>query len=171
MISADIEKMQKLLTPTAAKLQSKGIKSVSSRVINLCELSSNLFREMMIKHMIAAFEKVYGLKSDLIKEINSDKISSLANDYSSWDYIYTRTPPYTFSNKGHFPWGNVEIYLKIEKERLAKVSIFTDSMNWELPLLIQKSICGCKFRYKDISSRLFSVLEEDIASDIINLLF
>lgn len=171
MICTDIEKMQKLLTPTKAKLQSKGIKSVSSRVINLCELSSDLTCDMMIKHMIAAFEKVYGLKPDLIKEINSDKISSLAKEYSSWDYIYTKTPPYTFSNKGHFSWGNIEIYLKIEKGSIAEASIFTDSMDWELPQILQKCICGCKFRYNDISPHLFGELKEEVGKDIMSLLF
>ena len=47
LINTDFDKMTRLLTPSSAKLNAKGVKSVSSRVINLNEINSKLTADTM----------------------------------------------------------------------------------------------------------------------------
>ena len=54
----------KYLTPSKVKLESKGVASVRSRVINLTELVPTLSVAQMADAMVKAAEKVYGLEAE-----------------------------------------------------------------------------------------------------------
>ena len=54
----------KYLNPSQVKLESKGVASVRSRVINLCELKPALTTELMCQAMTEAFAKIYGLSPE-----------------------------------------------------------------------------------------------------------
>ena len=105
LISADKEKLTKYLTPPKAKLQSKGVKSVKSRVVNLAEINPALTVDAMKKHMVCAFEKVYGLSSSPFAITDSSEISAIAEKYASWEYLFAPSLPFTFSCEGNFSWG------------------------------------------------------------------
>ena len=61
LVNADMTKMGRYLSPSTAKIASKGVDSVRSRVVNLRELCPDLTIEKMAEAMNRAFEQVYGL--------------------------------------------------------------------------------------------------------------
>lgn len=170
MISADTERMQRYLTPPKAKLQAKGIKSVKSRVVNLSQLSQNLTCEDMKKHMISAFEKVYGMKADLLKDIDKEYILNLADKYGSWEYLYGTPLPFSFECEDKFDWGYVQLQMEVTDGVIKSVQLYTDSMDWTLPELLQKALINCRFDIKDIKNAITGVLPQGIAEDLIYML-
>ena len=64
LVSSDKTKLQKYLTPPLSKLESKGVKSVKARVINLSELSENITIKSMTAFMLKAFEDSYVLAAE-----------------------------------------------------------------------------------------------------------
>ena len=109
LVNADIEKLGRYLTPPKAKLEAKGVKSVKSRVTNLCEFSSTLTCETVKKLLLTAFEEVYGLSATKIENVDKKTVLELANLYGSWNYVYGATLQFNVACSGKISFGNVEL--------------------------------------------------------------
>lgn len=173
LISADMEKMQRYLSPSKAKLAAKGVSSVRSRVVNLQELSPSLTCEVMKEYMIRAFGEVYGAKCEEISLSQADlsAVSALAKEYGSWDYLYGAPLPFSYECEGRFPWGGVQIQLEAKSGVILGAKVYSDAMDWALPGLIEKSLVGCRFRKEDIAQALQAAVSDmEIAKDLYSLL-
>lgn len=166
MICADTEKMQRYLTPSKAKLEAKGVKSVRSRVVNLSELSPSLTCEGMKKHMICAFEKVYNLKASFLSTTDIHQINALAESYQSDDYIYGGSAPFTFSCDKGFSWGQLQLQLDVKNGIIAGVKAYTDSMDFTLAEKLQSALLSVRFNIADMEKALFSTIPPSLAADI-----
>lgn len=171
LISSDINKVQKFLTPSKEKLNAKGVKSVKSRVINLSDISNEITFDKMKKAMIEAFEDVYNLKTTEIKNTDLENPSKYFELYSSWNYIYGSSPPFNFSCDGHFSWGNIQVQLEIIKGIIQSVNIYTDSMDWNLSSNIKNAITGKTFEFEIVKKALDLHIETNLSRDITNLIF
>ncbi len=170
LINADIPNMQRYLTPPKAKLEAKGIKSVKSRVVNLSELSPVLSCQAMTDYMISAFEDIYGMKAIFWKSINPDKIIPLAKHYGSWEYLYGTLPPFSFTCEGHFSWGHIELNMQISNGIIKYVKVYTDTLEWNLPEIINTALFECRFEIPIMSAALTNALPHKLAEDIVSLL-
>lgn len=164
MINTDFEKIKRYLTPSEKKLSAKGVKSVQSRVVNLCEFSPDLDCEKMKEYMIFSFEDVYGLKSEAIS-LDRLKIAPLKEVYSSPDYLYKKTPPFSLTLKDKFPWGEIEINLNVKEGIIDEVLVYTDALDWKLAEKIKTSLTGCSFEKEAFEK----ALPDEIAKDISGL--
>lgn len=170
LISADMEKMQRYLTPPKAKLTAKGVKSVKSRVVNLSELSEGLTCEQMRTHMIFAFQQVYGLPAEQMEPFDTKTILPLANEYGSWDYLYGKTIPFTVSCEGHFSWGHVELLMQVEAGIIRSAQVYTDAMDSTLAHTVTSTITGCPLQEAAISDAFTKALPQTVAEDFISLI-
>ena len=162
--------MQRYLTPPKAKLQAKGVKSVGARVVNLSELAKDLTCEKMCTHMLTAFEAVYGYTPTAINVTDAETISQYAEKYSSWDYLYSNTIPFTASAEGQFSWGHAKLLLEINSGKIADAQLFTDAMDASLPDVVCPLLVGCRLDAAEIEQQLTSQLSEQLAYDFSSLL-
>ena len=170
LISADKEKLQRYLTPPKAKLLSKGVKSVKSRVINLSEIAPDLTTSKMKEYMLTAFKQVYALSPTPYNITDTKEIESLSEKYSAWEYLYAPSFPFSFSCEGNFPWGNIEIQLDVKSGVIQSAKIYTDAMDWTVSPLMEEALKGCVFRINEIENALSKKLDEVTFSDILALL-
>ncbi len=166
LVSSNMKEMSKYLTPSKAKLESKGVKSVESRTINLSELSHELTCEKMAEHMLSAFEEVYGLPITQIIDIDSSKISQFADEFSSWEYIYGKSFPFSISFKNSFNWGEIDLQLQITNGVISSVKLYTDSMDWQLSTLVENALLNSRFELKSMQQALTCALPNSFADDI-----
>lgn len=170
LISSDMKRLQRYLTPPKAKLSAKGVKSVKSRVVNLTEFEPSLTPEIMKEQLILAFGKVYGIEPHFIPPIPYEKISDTASEYSKWEYLYGRKLPFTLSCEKQFPWGNVNLRINAKGGIIEDVELYTDSMDWSLKDTLKSALTGCRFEIKSIKEALISKLPYEIAMDFYLLL-
>lgn len=170
LVNADKQKLGKYLTPPKAKLQSKGVKSVKSRVINLSEINPTLTIEMLKDYMLSAFGKVYGLSPSPFVIDDTAGISNLAEEYASWEYLYAPSLPFTFSCEGNFPWGNIELQLDVKEGKIQSAGVYTDALDHTLPDLLKDALKDCIFRMEEIEKSIIAKLPEPISTDIFSLL-
>ncbi len=166
MISADTNKMGKYLTPSKSKLQSKGVKSVQSRVVNLSELCPLLTIDKMRKNMILAAEEVYGLKPEFMPQIECEEKKKLAEIYGNWDYIYGITIPCDFACEDRFAWGGIQIKFVVKNGLMEAVQVFSDSMDFSISEILQNALVGKKFDKEIIAQILFDKLDKTTAQDV-----
>lgn len=170
LINADMEKMARYLTPPVAKLQAKGVKSVKSRTVNLCELSPTLTCNDMKNYMVQAFEKVYSKPISIITGLNNEEISKSAEKYKSREYLYDTPMSISFSCEKYFDWGNVRLELLISGGIIQDVRLYTDAMDHKLAQSVSSSLISCRFNKTDIKNALYSALAENIATDLTELI-
>ncbi len=170
LISADKERMSRYLTPSKAKLETKGVKSVKSRVVNLSELSPNLNCEQMKQFMLSAFENVYGHKPEQLLINNSKTITSLAEQYGSWEYLYGSSIPFSFSCEKRFDWGNIEILLQVNNGVVQAAKVYSDSMDWQIAEIVEAALCEKRFELQELKSSICKLLPPPISDDICRLL-
>ena len=170
LVNADKQKLGKYLTPPKAKLQSKGVKSVKSRVINLSEINPTLTIEMLKDYILSAFGKVYRLSPSPFVIDDTAGISNLAEEYASWEYLYAPSLPFTFSCEGNFPWGNIELQLDVKEGKIQSAGVYTDALDHTLPDLLKDALKDCIFRMEEIEKSIIAKLPEPISTDIFSLL-
>jgi lipoate-protein ligase A len=170
LINSDFSLMQRYLTPSKAKLESKGVKSVRSRVINLSELSESLTCEGMKKYTARAFEDVYGMNAEKIGFLDENKIKTLTDEFGSWDFLYGKTIPFTVSCEGHFPWGHVQLFLQVENGVIRLSKLFTDAMVSDISEKAENALADCRLEENEVQKALKSALAAPFADDIFNLI-
>lgn len=113
LVDVDMQKMGRYLNPSKAKLQSKGVASVRSRVVNLRELNPEVTIEGMKTATAEAFSKVYGLPVVRLYPSMLDKpyVDSLCRKNGSWEWLYGQKTPFTFQWEERFSWGELQINL------------------------------------------------------------
>ena len=120
LLSVDMANLGKYLTPSRVKLESKGVASVRSRVINLTELRPSLTVAEMADAMVKAAETVYGLKASMLSEADFDEaeIEKRYQRFSSFDWNYGKSVPCTFECARRFSWGRSNRAAACEKRLL-----------------------------------------------------
>lgn len=173
LIDADMDKLSRYLSPSKAKLESKGVASVRSRVVNLKELAPDLTVEAMAEYMSRAFQEVYGCTAQPVTLTDEDQqaIDTRSKEYSTWEYLYGTSLPFTFSCEGRYPWGGVQLQLESKNGRITNTKVYSDSMDWSLPLTIEGALTGCRFELCAMQTALRTAIDDtEVANDLCVLL-
>ena len=173
LVDVDMDKLSRYLSPSKAKLESKGVASVRSRVINLKELAPELTIPLMASYMIAAFEEVYGCKAaETVLTADDQKvIRATAEEYGSWDYLYGAPLAFSFTCEGRYPWGGIQIQLEAKQGFVEQVKVYSDSMDWALPEAVETALAGCRFTLPDLQAAIRAAVEDtETANDLCALL-
>lgn len=145
LVSADLQKLGRYLTPSRLKLRAKAVDSVRSRVENLCHFRPGLSVGQVKQALCQAFSQVYGLPLMPLPGLDETAIAALAARNGSRQWNYGQKLPFTCTLEGRFSWGGVEISLAVEGGRVRTARVFTDAM--EAPWLdtLEEALTGCVF--------------------------
>jgi len=167
MVDADLEKLGRYLSPSRAKLQAKGVRSVRSRVVNLREFVPELTVDALKRTLTEAFSAVYGLPVAPMKmsEPDAAAVERLRQRNSSWDWNFGSVPVCTARLENRFPWGGVELLLEVSQGLVQTCRVYSDAMDHALPLQIQQALAGCRFTTAALCQAL-SAVEEPYRGDL-----
>lgn len=169
LVDVDTQRMSRYLNPSKAKLQSKGVDSVRSRVVNLRELNPDITIPGLKAALAEAFSRVYGLPLARIapETLDAGAIEALRRRNESWEWLYGKKIPFTFDCEGRFPWGGVQIQAQVENGVVRQAKIYTDAMDCFLAPRLEQALTGCRFSREALSQRIAAAgtgVEEDICS-------
>jgi lipoate-protein ligase A len=171
LIKTDGAMMQRYLIVDKAKLMKNGVKSVASRVINLSEAVPELTSENIKQPLIHSFEKVYGDKAitlDFDTLINKPEVRAIEAEISSHDFLFGRWEQFKTTKKARFPWGGVEIALKVDEANaiITDVQIASDCLEPETIQRAEQLLKGASTK----ATPIFNAGNE-ILHDIIGLIY
>ncbi|MGE4276777.1 MAG: lipoate--protein ligase [Lawsonibacter sp.] len=173
LVHVDMDRLGRYLSPSKAKLETKGVASVRSRVVNLRDYIPGLTCPEMAQRMEAAFEAVYGLSIQRRsgKELDHDAIEVLRQRNESWAWLYGAKLPFTFSCEARFDWGDLQLQLLTEEGVIRQTKIYSDAMDWDLAPELEQVLTGCRFSLSAMQERLRAELRrEDICRDLCRML-
>ena len=123
LVNVNFQQLEKVLTPSLLKLQSKGIASVRSRVVNLSSIHSNI----NIEHVKQAFIDTFECNN--IEYIDKTNFKApLEQMLSSYDWLYGQSPKFDLECERRYPFGNVSVHISALDGMIQSVKINTDSL-------------------------------------------
>lgn len=184
LLDVDTTQMAKYLRVSKNKLESKGVKSVRSRVANLVEFLPNLKVETIYQAFIDACRVVYGI------DFNPASLDALDQNYraekkaffQSDDWLYGPKIPLTLSTSQRFTWGEVTMEMAVNAGQIKTVRIYSDAMEWAWAKALSEFLIDKPFKQEYLLNEIdvfFGQLKEenfspeaiDDVKDIIRALF
>ena len=157
LISADFSRLGRYLAPSQMKLESKGVKSVVSRVTNLGLQSPTLTVETMKQALMEAFEEEYGAYEphswDLI---DKEKLEQKRQTYASWDWKFGTTPAFNVSLENRFDFGCFELLMNVKNGIVESATCYTDAMDASLAARVEAMLTGCNYGSGALCARLLT---------------
>lgn len=128
MVNVDFSKLIKALTPSKLKLESKGIDSVKSRVINLSEIKPDITVEKVINAFESAFKNIFKDTKPTEYIDENDIVIPVEKVIKSKEWIFGESPSFDVQIEKHYDFGNVSVKAKIDNGKITEVKIYSDSL-------------------------------------------
>ncbi|WP_339173458.1 lipoate--protein ligase [Solibacillus sp. FSL R5-0691] len=129
MFDLDIDAVVNSLKVKQDKIESKGIKSVRSRVANIIDflpekITVEQFRMEILKSIFGGEENIQYYELTEQDWENIHEISK--NRYQLWEWNYGKSPRFNIQKTKRFPSGSLDIRLEVNKGVIEEAKIFGD---------------------------------------------
>ena len=178
MYDVDIDRLTRVLTPPTEKLESKGIASVKSRVLNLRDrLPQFEHIGALTKTLERYLSRQYQDAEYSLTEAQLAEIQAIADTkFATPQWLYGRSPSNTITYAKRLPCGNVAIHIDIRKGFIAQCTITGDFLGNAPIATIEALLQGCLYERAAIHERLDTIhipdyLDNTDNETFINLLF
>ncbi|WP_156854613.1 lipoate--protein ligase [Oceanobacillus sp. AG] len=181
MLNSKIDELTKALKVNKIKIESKGIKSIRSRVANINEyledkLTIEEFKEMILKHVFNV-DDVKDVPQYVLTDEDWEKIHEISrNRYQKWEWNYGKSPSFNIQEAHKFPAGLVDVRLNVKKGIIEDCTIFGDFFGIGDIKDLENKLIGLRHDRKTIEAALedFPVshyLGKISKEDFINLIY
>lgn len=128
LYSADMSSLAGALKVNKAKIESKGIKSVSSRVVNIADcLKKPLQTTEFLSGLENFIQKRYNCEIRELTEEEKSEIAELSlKKYSLFEWNYGSSPDYSYEKTEKFPSGLVSVSFNVSSGIISDIKISGD---------------------------------------------
>ncbi len=169
LINVDANKVAAYLQVSKEKMVAKGVDSVQSRITNLCNYLPELTIEKMKETLKLSFQEIYGESPEPILIKNNDHdLKSLYAKYSSWDWLYGKTPQFDVVFETRFPWGGIDLGLTLRNGRITDAKLYSDAMNANLIERIGLSFVDLPLKSESMIYALDTLVVAEEDREVIN---
>ena len=179
LLDSDLDEVTRALQVKMSKIQSKGHKSVRSRVANISEfldesLDIESFRTIILKGLYEEREefKTYHLTPEEWEEVRQLKVEK----YEAWDWNYGRSPKFNIQRTRRFPIGEIDLRIFVNKGYIEEFKIFGDFFGKEPVSDIENKLIGARYDKLEIEALLADIdmrfyFGDLLKEDFINLVY
>ena len=153
LFNSHMENLAKALNVKKEKIQSKGIKSVRSRVTNISEYlpikgTIEEFRELLLKYL---FENQEIINEYQLTDEDIDKVNQLVGEkYDTWEWNWGESPAFDIQKSYRFPIGLIDVRLNVSKGFITDCKIYGDFFASENIEDLERILVGKRYRKEDL---------------------
>ena len=169
LLDTDLGEVVNALNVKMSKIQSKGHKSVRSRVANISEflktpLAIEEFRKLLLEGLFEENEpfETYHLTSEEWKAVHQ----LMEEKYDTWDWNYGRSPKFNIQRNKRFPIGEVDLRIFVEKGHIKDFKIFGDFFGKEPVEQIEHLMIGTRYDLEAIKIALKDIEIKEYFGDL-----
>jgi len=160
MFDTEVDAVVSALKVSKEKIESKGIKSIRSRVANISEflqesMSVTEFRNAILHSIFEGEENVryYELTDEDWKNIHE-----LSKErYGNWDWNYGKSPKFNIKHSHRFPVGGIDVRLHVEKGIVQDANIYGDFFGVGDVSEIEQAIIGSKYERASLDEAIAGI--------------
>jgi lipoate-protein ligase A len=151
LFDTDLDIISKVLNVNMGKLESKGIKSVRSRVTNIYpylkkSMSIDKFKDILISQILTEDSQNYELGEEellRVKELADGK-------YKKWEWNFGKSPEFKISKKKRYRGGELDIRINVSDGIIYEIKIYGDFLGCRGTEEFEKFLIGKKFEENEI---------------------
>jgi lipoate-protein ligase A len=153
LFDSKLATIQSALNVKKNKIESKGIKSVKSRVTNIKEYLADDYTLNDFKKIL--LERIF--KDETIEEItlNKDDMTSIEKlkkeKYETWDWNFGKSPEYNTRKERKYKFGLITLLLYVEKGIIKELHFFGDYFGNGDILELESLFIGVKINQDNLS--------------------
>ncbi|WP_312096367.1 lipoate--protein ligase [Niallia sp.] len=142
------------------KIESKGIKSVRSRVANITEflpkkIAIEEFRRLLLSYL---FDGEENIQEYVLTEDDWEKIHQLSKErYQNWDWNYGKSPKFNLQHSHRFPVGQIDVRFDVVKGIVKNCKIYGDFFGVGDVEDIEKRLIGVRYDRSELEKALEDV--------------
>ncbi|HHT50469.1 MAG TPA: lipoate--protein ligase [Eubacteriaceae bacterium] len=160
LFNSHMENLTKALNVKKEKIQSKGIKSIRSRVTNIVDYlpekwTIEEFKELLLKYLFEDQGTIneYNLTKEDISNINR----LVKEKYDTWEWNWGESPAFDIQRSHRFPIGLIDVRLNVSKGIITSCKIYGDFFGSEDIEDLEKTLEGVKYRKEDLTLILANI--------------
>ncbi|CAN7471499.1 lipoate--protein ligase [Rossellomorea sp. LjRoot5] len=159
LFDSEMENVVSALRVKKDKIESKGIKSIRSRVANISEflteqMSIEEFRSTLLDFIFEGSDA----EEYVLTEEDWKNIHELSKErYQNWDWNYGKSPKFNLQHSHRFPVGSIDVRLEVNKGKIDNCKIFGDFFGVGNVEDIEEKLAGIRYERKDIAGALVGV--------------
>ncbi|WP_319371492.1 lipoate--protein ligase [uncultured Ilyobacter sp.] len=167
LFDADLSLLGKVLNVRADKIESKGIKSVRSRVANIYPyLKKNInieeFKKVLVTNIL-----MEGSQNYILSDEENLKVENLAREkYRNWEWNFGKSPEFKISKRKRYTGGELDIKLNVSEGIIEQIKIYGDFLEYRGIEEIEKILIGKRFVEKDLADCIKRIDIEKYFCDI-----
>ncbi len=169
LFNSDLGEVVNALNVKMNKIESKGHKSVRSRVANISEflndkISIEEFRKMLLEGLFQGVEdfETYHLTEDEWKAVHQLK----EEKYDSWDWNFGRSPKFNIKRTRRFAAGEIDLRIYVEKGFVNEFKVYGDFFGKEPIAKLEELMNGIRYEREDIIEKLKDIDVTDYFGNI-----
>ncbi|MCL6452962.1 MAG: lipoate--protein ligase [Alicyclobacillus sp.] len=169
MFDVNLDAVANALHVRADKMESKGIKSVRSRVANIKDF---LQQEMTILEFRAKLlEAIFGggdVPEYRFTDADWQAIRALSEErYRNWDWNYGKSPDFNVQRSKRFSIGSIDVRLYVSGGVIESCKIYGDFFGMGDLADVEGKLVGCRYRREDLERALQGVDLKTYFGDIV----
>jgi lipoate-protein ligase A len=165
LFDSKLETLSKALNVKRDKIESKGIKSVESRVTNIKSYVKEdadvlEFKNLLLTNIFEYFNEpieIYELSQE-----DRENIQRMVDErYGTWEWNYGRSPKFNYKGYKRFAGGCVEARLQVENGLVDNCKIYGDFFAKGDISVLEDRLKGIKYDFDEVEKSLSDISVED----------
>jgi lipoate-protein ligase A len=153
MFDSDVNEVVNSLKVRKDKIESKGIKSIRSRVTNIKPFLPNENQEMTTEEFsqevllkIFGVNSVEAIKTYTLTDNDWEKVKAISEKYyANWDWNYGKSPAFDIERRKRFPIGSIEVRLNVAEGKITDAKIYGDFFGLGEVKDVEDALVGTKY--------------------------
>lgn len=160
LFNSEMDHVVSALRVKKDKIESKGIKSIRSRVANISEFLSKKitieeFRLLLLQNIFEGYQEI---PEYVLTDEDWEKIHQLSKErYQNWEWNYGKSPKFNLQNSHRFPVGSIDVRLEVNKGLIENCKIYGDFFGVGDVSEIEDKLKGCRYEKSGIEEALKEV--------------
>ncbi|KIL50144.1 lipoate-protein ligase A [Jeotgalibacillus alimentarius] len=160
MFDSEIDNVVSSLKVRKDKIESKGIKSIRSRVANISEfleekVTIEEFKQLILRHIFGSEEEI---KEYVLTEEDWKKIHELSEErYQQWEWNFGKSPKFNLQHSHRFPAGSIDVRLDVEKGSIENCKIYGDFFGVGDVSDVEQKLIGTRYERAEIEKAIEDV--------------
>lgn len=180
LFDTDLTVLSNALNVKQDKIESKGVKSVKSRVTNIRPYLTDDVDILTFKGLLLNNIFDYGgLKPEeyILSQEQKEEIDKLYDEkYSTWDWNFGESPDFDYKNYKRFPFGSIDVRLSVKHGVIEAAKIYGDYFGTADVNLLESKLLGVKYDKESVevvleNESLESYFGKITNDEFLNLIF
>lgn len=168
LFDSNLDDVTAALNVKPGKIESKGVKSIRSRVANIAEFLRDPLTVPELQERI--LDRIFpdGVRPTLeLTDADWAAVDELVTrKYGAWEWNFGESPRANVQRAQRFPAGEIDVRLDVEQGRIQSVRIYGDFMGREDVAELETRLTGVRYDRASVANALADVELRDYFGDI-----